>query len=298
MSSNALAGYHPLVQLGYFAPVLFCTMWIQHPVILLMALVCSLAAALCAGRSRAGRMVLCAVLPSAVIVALLNPLFNHAGMTILSYFPDGNPLTLESVIYGATAGGLFSCVLLWCLYLRYTVSTDGILYLFGRVSPKMSLLLSMTLRFFPQMADQWRRLRMAQHGLGRDIDQGSWRQRLRHLIRLLSSLIGLSLEHSIETADALKSRGYGLTRRTAFSLYRFERRDAMVLAVIVLCSGVIVTATFFTERLTFYYFPAITPLTFQPLDCLVYAAFLLLYGLPLLLQGKEAAVWNVLRSRI
>ncbi len=298
MSSHALASYHPAVQLGYFVPVLLCTMWIQHPVVLLMALVCALLTVLCLGRKNARKTVLCVAVPSAFLVAVLNPLFNHAGMTILCYWPDGNPLTLESILYGGMAGCLFSCVLLWCVYLRYTFSVEGVLYLFGRVSPKMSLLLSMTLRFFPTLAEQWRRLRTAQHGLGKDIDQGSLRQRGKNLLRLLSCLIGLSLENSIQTADSLKSRGYGLTRRTAFSRYRWERRDTLLLSVIVLCSGIIAAVMCFTDRLDFYYFPAVTPLTFQPLDGLTDAAFLALYSLPLVLQGKEVAAWHASRSKI
>ena len=74
MSSHALASYHPAVQLGYFVPVLLCTMWIQHPVVLLMALVCALLTVLCLGRKNARKTVLCVAVPSAFLVAVLNPL--------------------------------------------------------------------------------------------------------------------------------------------------------------------------------------------------------------------------------
>ena len=293
---GGLAGYHPAVQLVYFIGVLTGTMCLQHPVILITAFAGGLSAALCAGRRKALRLFLLGIVPSAVFVGLLNPLVNHAGMTILAYWPDGNPLTLESLIYGAVAGTLFAGIWLWCLYLRYTVSTDGILYLFGRVSPKVSLLLSMILRFLPQFAVQLRQVRTAQHGLGRDMNQGNVRQRGRNTLRILSSVIGLSLENAVQTADALKSRGYGVTRRTAFSPYRFERRDGQLLAVIILCCAVIWTA-FFMERLDFYYFPVITPLSWEPLDGIIYAACILLYGLPVLLWGKEVCTWRILRSR-
>lgn len=297
MLSNALADYHPLVQLCYFVPVLLFAMLIQQPVILLIMFSSALASALYFGRKKALKLFLLGVVPSALFVCLLNPLFNHAGITILCYLPDGNPFTLESVIYGGAAGCLFAGVLLWCVYLRCTVRTDGILYLFGRIAPQFSLLLSMIFRFLPQFAEQFRQVRAAQYSLGRDITQGSLFRRLKNAVRILSAVIGLSMENAVNTADALKSRGCGLPHRTSFSLYHFERRDGIVLAVTVLCSGVI-AAAFFMEQLDFYYFPIMTDLSFEVQMLPVYAAFVVLYGLPLFLQGKEAYTWNVLRSKI
>ena len=44
-----------------------------------------------------------------------------------------------------------------------------------------------------------------------------------------------SLENAIETADSMKSRGYGLPGRTAFSIFRFDRRDKLALPVLLGC---------------------------------------------------------------
>ena len=44
-----------------------------------------------------------------------------------------------------------------------------------------------------------------------------------------------SLENAIETADSMKSRGYGLPGRTAFSIYRFDDRDKMALGWLLYC---------------------------------------------------------------
>ena len=66
----------------------------------------------------------------------------------------------------------------------------------------------------------------------------------------------VSLENAIETADSMKSRGYGLKGRTTFSIYRFEDRDKYTLVWFVFCflyilAGVIVSA------FGFRYFPDI-----------------------------------------
>ena len=45
----------------------------------------------------------------------------------------------------------------------------------------------------------------------------------------------------METADSMKGRGYGLPGRTAFSVYRFTRRDGAALACL-LATGAMVIA--------------------------------------------------------
>lgn len=46
----------------------------------------------------------------------------------------------------------------------------------------------------------------------------------------------------METADSMKSRGYGLPGRTAFSLYRYSRRDRLLLLWLALCGAYVAAA--------------------------------------------------------
>lgn len=297
MHSNAFADYHPFVQFLFFLIVMLFAMLLQHPLLVLIGLMISFLTALCIGGRRSLMFILKMIVPSALLIGIINPLFNHAGMTILFYFPNGNPFTAESLIYGFVSGGMFCTVMLWCLCLWKTVTSDKILYLFGRFTPKTGLLLSMILRFLPQFASQFKAVRSAQRCLGRDLDQGNAVRRIRNTVRILSSVIGWSLEHGIETADSLKSRGYGTGRRSFFSLYHFEKRDAAVLVVELFCAAV--AATFLiSERLEFFYFPALSELSFYWQDLSCYLSYILLCMLPLLLQWKEVRVWNALRSKI
>jgi energy-coupling factor transport system permease protein len=54
----------------------------------------------------------------------------------------------------------------------------------------------------------------------------------------------------------MKSRGYGLPGRTAFSIYRFDRRDRAVLSFILACGAYVVIGAAL-GGLYFRYFPAI-----------------------------------------
>ena len=75
----------------------------MHPVSLIVSLACALAYAVYLNGRSAVRFSLRFMLPMMLIAAVTNPTFNHEGATILTYLPSGNPLTLESILYGLAA---------------------------------------------------------------------------------------------------------------------------------------------------------------------------------------------------
>ena len=67
----------------------------------------------------------------------------------------------------------------------------------------------MTLRFIPKFKAQMDAVVDAQRNIGRDISQGSLWHRTKIAITVLSIMVTWALENAIETADSMKSRGYG-----------------------------------------------------------------------------------------
>ncbi len=104
---DAFSTLHPGVLMLYFAGVIVASMFIMHPVCLAISLLSATAYALYLGRRRALRFVLTAAVPMLVLFAVLNPVVNHAGETVLATV-FGVPLTLESIAYGLAAGGMLS----------------------------------------------------------------------------------------------------------------------------------------------------------------------------------------------
>ena len=105
-----------------------------------------------------------------------------------------------------------------------------------------------------------------------------------------------ALENGIDTADSMKSRGYGLPGRTAFSVYRFDKRDRQALiCLLVLGAAVLAGAAF--DGLTWRYFPTIRWST-TPVSILTLCAYLALCAVPIILDRKEDRKWNALRSKI
>lgn len=234
-SIDAFSSCHPIVNFSYFALVLAYSMVFMHPASLVISLSCALVYAIYLHGAKTARTSLVYLLPMVLLAAILHPAFSHAGATILLYFPTGNPLTLESILYGIAAALMLAAVIVWFSCYSAVMTSDKFVYLFGRIIPALSLVLSMTLRFVPKFRAQLAVVSEAQRCIGRDVSDGGVIQRVRNAVTILSIMVTWSLENAIETADSMKSRGYGLPGRTAFSIYRLDSRDKALLAWLAFC---------------------------------------------------------------
>ena len=229
---DTFSNMHPFINFIFFALTIGFTMFIMNPVCLAVSFLCALVTALYLNGKKAVRLSLVFLLPMILLIVLVNPVFNHEGMTILTYFPWDNPLTLESIVYGIASAFLLSSTVLWFSSFNAVITSDKVVFLFGRIMPSLSLVISMALRFVPRFSAQMKLVRSAQHTIGRDINEGTLFQRIRNAVKILSIMITWSLENAIETADSMKSRGHGLKGRTSYSLYKFDK------TVIVMCDDV------------------------------------------------------------
>lgn len=296
-SKDAFSACHPAVNFFYYALVIGFGMCLMHPVCLAISLLGGGAYYLYLRGRRAAGGLLRMALPLFLLTALINPAFNHQGSTILRYLPTGNPLTLESILYGLAAAAMLVAVLLWFGCYTQTMTSDKFVYLFGRVLPALSLVLSMALRFVPRFKAQLEQVKEAQAALGWGTENGSLLSRLRAALRCFSVLVTWSLESAIETADSMKSRGYGLGGRTAFSIYRFTARDRALLLWLGCCGGFLLWGCL-SGGLFWRYFPSLRGLLAAPRTvclCLCYAALTLT---PLALDLWEERKWTLSRSTI
>lgn len=229
---------HPAVNLLWFAAVGAITMLYMNPFTSAVAL----AAACMLMHKLGGVKITVVLLPMMLLTAVINPLFSHEGATILAYFPSGNPLTLESVIYGVSAALMIGAALVLCMALGTVVTSDKLMWLAGRILPSAAMLITMTLRFIPRFTGQLKSAYRARCAL-----VGEPRGRIGKLslaASVMSNTVTRVLEGSLDTADSMKSRGWGLRPRTSYSRYRLESRDKNALCVIT--------------ALTFYFICGIT----------------------------------------
>ena len=294
---DSFEGYHPFVNLLYFSLVIGFSLALTHPVAQGISLAAAITYALAIeGRKKLG-FLLKFCLPMMLLTAFINPAFSHEGVTVLLYFGNGNPLTLESILYGFSAGAVLVTLLLWFSAFSRVMTSDKFIYLFGKIIPALSLILSMSLRFVPKLQKQLGVVVEAQRSIGRDISSGSLWQRTKTAVLIFSIMITWALENAIETADSMKSRGYGLKGRTAFSIYRMDERDRHTLIWLVFC-GLFLAVGMILSAFSFRYFPSVR---YAALDRTTIPFYCVYFGLcitPLVLDLREERTWKTLYSKI
>ena len=223
----------------YFATVIAGMIVFQHPIFLLISFVCAFAYSI--KRNGWKALVFNVILiPCVVAFAFYYSSYNHFGVTVLHQNMIGNNMTLESLVYGFVLGLVIAGVLIWfsCVYSVFT--TDKVVYLFGKVSPRLSLFLSIILRMVPRIKKEAKKINTAQRGIGRGANQGNVFQRLRNSIRILSMLITWTIDSLTLVSESMRSRGSSLRGRKAFSIYRFDNRDRAYVITLFTCLTLII----------------------------------------------------------
>jgi len=293
MNNDSFAKFHPLVNLLYFVFVIGFSMFFMHPICLAISLICATGYAIYLTGKKAVIFGLKYMLPMMIFAAAVNPLFNHQGVTILAFLPNGNPLTLEATLFGIAAAVMLATVITWFSCFNSVMTSDKFVYLFGRIMPALSLILSMSLRLVPRFKTQIKVISNAQKGIGRDVSSGNFFQRAKNGLKIMSIMVTWALENSIETADSMKGRGYGLPSRTAFSNFRFTRRDFYALGYMCVCVFVVLFGVV-TGVYHFRYFPSIR----GSMNAFVFIAYFFLGAFPLIANLKEDYVWKRIESKI
>ena len=273
---------HPAVNLVYFATVIAGTVAFQHPVFLAISFLSACAYSIRRNRGKAVVFNLC-MLPLAAAFAVYYSSYHHFGITVLQQNFVGNNMTLESLVYGLVLGICAVGVCIWMSCVYSVFSTDKMVYLFGRVSPRLSLFLAILLRMVPRIKKEAKKINMAQRGIGRGAGQGNGWQRIKNTIRILSMLITWTIDSLMTASDAMRSRGSSLRGRTAFSIYRFDNRDRVYVIGMFLC----ITLTMMAVLLKFTgmtYDPRIIWKMITPVMSLFYLGYAILCLMPLGLE--------------
>ena len=294
---DSFADFHPFNNFLYFALVIGFSLALNHPLAQGIALVCAMSYVISIDGKKSVLFLLKYCLPMVLLTAFINPAFNHEGTTILLYFSNGNPLTLESILYGFSAGAMLVTLLLWFASFNRVMTSDKFIYLFGKVIPALSLVLSMSLRFVPKFKSQMATVTEAQRSIGRDVSSGSLWSRTKTAITIFSVMITWALENAIETADSMKSRGYGLKGRTAFSIYRFDERDKYTFAWFAFCGLFLLSGTLLSA-FGFRYFPNVRYAALDMTTIPFYCVYFALCITPVILNLKEERKWKTLVSKM
>ena len=281
---------HPAVNFLFFAAVIAGTVLFRHPLFLAISFFCGVAYSVQRNGKKAAAFDGC-LLPLIAVFALYYSSYHHFGITVLRQNFIGNNMTLESLVYGIALGVSIAGMMIWFSCVYSVVSTDKVVYLFGRVSPKLSLFLAIFLRMVPRIKGEAKKIHMAQRGIGRGVNQGNLWQRLKNAIRIFSMLITWVIGALATASDSMRSRGSALRGRTAFSIYRFDNRDRAF--VIALCSCITLTAmACLLKQTDKAHSPEILWKPITPASIVFFAGYAALCLMPLALE-----LWTEVRFR-
>lgn len=288
--SGLFSRSHPLLNLAYFAIVIGVSMFSMHPAFIAASFILAWVYSVILRGKRAFRFNCFILIPAILLMTLFNTLSVHNGVTVLFYLND-NRITLEAIIYGLASALMLTSVIIWFSCFSCVVTADKFIYLFGRIVPSLALTLSMIMRYIPLLKNRFREVSSAQRCMGRGLKGAGLFAKIRQFGKELSILIAWSLEASIESADSMEARGYGLRGRSSFHLFRFAGREKLLLTLLLLLGACPVAACILGET-SIYYYPVILLPRFtlmQALSLIAYAALMLL---PPAMDVKEARQWN------
>ena len=276
------ASCHPAINFIYFACVIASALLIDHPAYLAISFACAFAYTAKLNRLK-GILFGLILIPCAAAFALWYSSYNHFGVTVLRQNLVSNNITLESIVYGLVLGLMVAGAMIWFSCVHAIFTTDKVVYLFGKLSPRLSLFLSILLRMVPRIKQQAKKLNTAQMGIGRAVNQGNIFTRIRNALRIFSMLITWTIDMLTNASESMQSRGSTLRGRTAFSIYRFDNRDrayvvALFAAMTVFGMGMLLKQGYAR------YEPAIRFMPVTALSVVFYIGYAVLCLMPLALD--------------
>ena len=330
--TDEFSRYHPVVNLIFYLLVLGTTMFQMSVGLVFISLFSAVVYYFMLKKTEGLKY--CAVVVGIIIVsAIINPLFSHKGGTLLFYLFTGNPVTLESIIYGLISAIIIGAMLLWFSTFNQVMGVERILGAIGKVLPNVSLLITMIMRFIPQYTRHQRKVSMVNKVNKRnygekinllnrektekenviearkkqkkknDIEARTKQKKKNGIDKIIDSIkegsrtfsitTTWALENSIYTADSMKARGFGTGRRTNYSNYKFQKRDYLLMGWLVIL-WLVVVFSLEREKVYTYYYPFIQVKN----NVVVYLIYGLLCLTPVLINVKEEIRWLILKSRI
>lgn len=166
-----------------------------------------------------------------LVMSVFNALFNHNGDTPFLYIND-NPLTVESLTYGFFMGIMISSLLLWFQIFNDIFDSRKITSMIGKSLPATGLIISMVFCYYEKFLSKIDKIKEVWSTFGTKERFG----KVKNAGIILSVLLSVMLEDSVDTAMSMSARGYGKKKRTDYIRYRWVVTD-IILIILSVCAG-------------------------------------------------------------
>lgn len=280
---RAFSEHNPIAIFVHFMLTIIIAMFIQNLIILLLALFGSILYYAVTFRKISAKTLIFWILLF-LLISLINPIFSHKGETVL-LFINGKAITLEALFYGINNGIMILAVMIWFLVFSEIMTSDKVMYIFGKFSPRLALLISMSLRYIPLYRQRASIINNAQKAMGL-YKESNIVDNVKGGMRVTSSLITWSLETSVDTADSFAARGGELKHRSSFSLFKFRKNDTVLIIISIVLFSAVISAQAVGILSVDYYASGdfFSKLSFEIIAIVAYSAYFILSLIPFILE--------------
>lgn len=290
---RSLREMHPTVLLFWFLFVLVISVFTIDPILQVLSVLGALSLSASLGTLKKSSIKLYCIM--FLLTSLTNPFFTHEGATPI-LFINGTPITLEATVYGALLATMLVGVMAWCSAFGELLTSEKILYLFGRIMPKTALVMSAVIRFIPMLMRRYRLVSAVQAVSGGMHDQ-KYMSRVKTALASFNAVLMWSLEASVDTVNSMKARGYGVRERTSYHRFCLLKSDISALVLCLLLTAAVVTGIA-CGYIGFSCYPTFTEISITAGRALCYLAFAILTIAPTAIELKERIRWKYYRSKI
>lgn len=293
-NETAIDIFHPIVGFLVLISVMLFTVFTLDPIVIALSLISGIVYCifLC-GKSEFLRD-LKFLMVIFIVLSLTNPLFSHKGESVL-FFLNGNPITLEALLYGADLSTMTCSIIVWGKCFSKIMTSDKVILLVGALFPRISLTISIVLRNIPLFKKRWREIKETQGAMGYYSDE-SIMTRIQGNAKAFSALLTWAIEGSVDSGASMLARGYGLGRRTRFTNRKFNTTDLGMTFFVCAADVLMIILSYRCPKVSFY--PNISGISLTLSKLCLYLSFAVIAFLPAIIEITENLRWKYYRSKI
>lgn len=132
--NDEFSRFHPLVNIVFYICVLGITMFQMQIGLIIISFIVALIYYIFL-KKEWNLKFFCGVIVVFLTSAVINPLFLIEEALFCSIYLLGNPVTLESIVYGFATAGIICAMIMWFGSFNIIITTDKILAVLGKTMP-------------------------------------------------------------------------------------------------------------------------------------------------------------------
>jgi len=224
---------HPFTAIVFSLLLFFMVLSFEHPLYILSILIFLMVFSWIFDRKTFWTKILRCSLYNALLILFINPLFSTSGKTVLyksPYIPllGKIKITAEALAFGATMGLKLICIVF--IFFLYGILTDrdDTFVFFSKYAHKMTLMFSMTNNIIHRLLLDIKRVKEVMILRGVRFEQKNLWKRIQAYYPLFNVILISALEGSIDRAEALYSKQYGIQKRTFYASLQMKKIDYLL----------------------------------------------------------------------